>query len=135
MSDSTPKTKFLGNFIVPTDDVTDADLVIFYLNPGWKGGSIQFKDVLKDNEQKIATAELSLHVIQITNEQFYTLPKSAFDQLSQLLNDTKDSLGEEILQSETEEEEGVEENKDEDQSSNEMEEQQLLKRAKRAAES
>ena len=34
VSDLTPKTKIFGNFIVPTGDVTDDDLVISYLNPG-----------------------------------------------------------------------------------------------------
>ena len=35
--DLTPKTKISGNFILQTDDVTDDDLVIFYLHPGWTG--------------------------------------------------------------------------------------------------
>ena len=71
-------------------------------------------------EQKIATAELSLYVIHNGNEQFYALPKSAFDQLSQLPNDTENSLAEEKSKSETEEDEEVEENKDENQSRNEI---------------
>ena len=58
----TPKTKIFGNFVVPTDDVTDDDLVIFYLDPGWRGGSMQFN---KDKEQKIEIAELSLAVLHI----------------------------------------------------------------------
>ena len=60
-----PKTKSFGNFVVPTDDVTDDELVIFYLDPGLRGGSMQFKDVLKDKEQKIAIGELSLAVLHI----------------------------------------------------------------------
>ena len=35
--DLTSKTKISGNFILQTDDVTDDDLVIFYLHPGWTG--------------------------------------------------------------------------------------------------
>lgn len=55
----TPKKKSFGNFIVSTDDVTDDDLVIFYIDPGCRGGSMQFEDVLKNKEQKSATEELS----------------------------------------------------------------------------
>ena len=71
-------------------------------------------------EQKIATAELSLHVIHNGNEQSYVLPKSALDQLIQLSNDTENSLAEEKSKSQTEEDEEVEENKDENQSRNDI---------------
>ena len=54
-----PKTKSFGNFIISTDDVTDDDLVIFYLDLGCKGRIMQFEDVLRNMKQKSATAELS----------------------------------------------------------------------------
>ena len=63
---------------------------------------------------------MSLRAIHNGNERFYALPKSAFDQLSQLSNDTENSLAEKKSKSETEEEEEVEENKDENQSRNEI---------------
>ena len=72
VSDLTLKTKFFGNFILSTNDVTDDDLVIFYLDPRCRGGSMQFKDLLKDKERKSATADLSLHVIQNSNEAVIT---------------------------------------------------------------
>ena len=122
----TPKKKSFGNFIVSTDDVTDDDLVIFYIDPGCRGGSMQFEDLLKNKEQKSATEELSWHVIRNSNKEFFTLPKCTSDQLSELSNNTENSLAEENSKSETKEEKEVEKNRDDDQSSNEMQEQQLI---------
>ena len=110
----TLKTKSFGNFIVSTDDVTDDDLVIFYLDLGCRGRSMQFEDVLKNMEQKSATAELSLNVIRISNKEFFTLPKSTFDQLSELSNNTENTLAEENSKPENKEEKEVEKNRDDD---------------------
>ena len=53
------------------------------------------------------------------------MSKSAFDHLNRLSNDTRISLAEENMKSETLEEK-VEDNKDKNQGSNEMEEQQFI---------
>ena len=75
---------------------------------------MQFEDVLKNMEQKSATAELSLNVIRISNKEFFTLPKSTFDQLSELSNNTENSLAEENSKPENKEEKEVEKNRDDD---------------------
>ena len=51
--DLTPKTKISGNFILQTDDVTDDDLVIFYLHPGWTGEVYNSKMSLRTRNRKL----------------------------------------------------------------------------------
>ena len=54
-----PNSKIFGNFLVPVD-VEVENLVCFYQDPEWKGGSMLYKDLLYDEDDNCLTVTLHL---------------------------------------------------------------------------
>ena len=113
-----------------TDDVTNDDLVIFYPDPGWRGGVCNSRMSLRTRNRNCncrvvitCHSEKQWAVLHIAKICIWSI-KVTFKWYPSII--AQNSLAEENSQSKTEEEEEVEENKDEDQTSNEIEEQQLI---------
>ena len=63
-----PKSKIKGNFLVQVaeDDIQSPD-VMFHLDPQWIGGSMLFKDVLRDRFGNIAVSQWMFILLRMDN--------------------------------------------------------------------
>ena len=78
----------LGNFLTYEKVGEQSSLCMFKVDERWKGGSLSFAHAMRDEDDKVVTAELSLRILQ--DATLYQMDLEVFlepDLLSEILEE------------------------------------------------
>ena len=88
----TPRTKIQGNFLVEFDNLEDG-AIGFREERQWKGGTMNFAHILRDQDKNIVTVNLSERIT--LTETIYVMDKETFKELQNVSEDFEESLAKE----------------------------------------